>query len=441
MISRLLVSVALTLLACLWVSLFLWRKTFSYITVGPLYIIEFVMLLTVGAFAAYVVISPDLSFRIPRNRLLQMALWSACSFVMYSALRAALSPSVAAIGLIPGLYPLYMVFVAVVAGNASSKLLSRVALVFTSFYFLAPAVSYLNNYLTRIGLIDTLQSPGWTYVYAVTLAMSLVLVRNSILSAALFGVYFVFALFLFQRGAFVAFAVACLFLAIGAGWRDRTRVWRWQIVRASLVGAIGILAAPVVFDILASSERARFSVTSQNFLQFFLSIFGEESGLRGVAGSREHRIDMWLTIVGKVFGSIPTALFGFGFAGEVGDAVGVSFRAPHNGFVTILYRGGVVGLSLYVITLAYLLRFFGSALRRAATAPILRAHAATGLIILGAFVGDAMTGTILDSPFTSMLFYVQIGIVAVIVSRKFSPQRHGPIRLAPASVCSAAGGP
>lgn len=421
--DRPLVSIALVILATLWVSLFLWRKTFSYVNIGGLYVIELSVLAAMAAFAVYVFSRSELAFAIPRDGVLRMSLFFATALVLYSMVRAVFSDSISAKGLIPGVYPLYLVIVTVLAANASSATLARAAHFFVLCFLLAPTVGYLNGFLVDLGLVGSIESPGWTYVYGVTLALSLILIRKPLLSTTLFGIYFLFTLFLFQRGAFVDFALAWLAVFVAARWRDRIRLSKAALIRGVLVGAIGILLAPFAFELITGGQYGRFLVTPWNVIQFFLSIFGSSVDLVGVIGTRQHRLEMWTEITKLVFSSFPTALFGFGFGGEVGDALGVSFRAPHNGFITILYRGGVIGLLLFVWLLISLFVMFARKLRAVPSDHQQWRHAAVGLIILGSLVGDSLAGTILDSPFTSMMFYIQVGILAALLSRYGAGER------------------
>jgi O-antigen ligase len=242
-----------------------------------------------------------------------------------------------------------------------------------------------------------------------------------LLSMGLFTVYFLLAVFVFQRGTFLCFALACLLVFVAARGHDRAGLLKRIVVRGAIVAVLGIFVAPYVFQYLTGSRYGRFLVTPENILRFMYSIVSSDVDIAGgVAGTRHHRLEMWTAITGLVFSSIKSTLFGFGYGGEVGDALGVSFRAPHNGLITILYRSGMIGVLLLVGLFGALFRVFARGLRWARLDSPWRWHAATGLIILGALLGDALTGTILDSPFTGMLFYVHAGILAVLINRQMS---------------------
>jgi hypothetical protein len=436
-------SAALAVLAALWTGLFLWRKTFSYIDIFGIYIIEVMAMAALAAFACYVALRTDLSFGVPKDVRLQRALAITGAFVGFSLIRAALSPSVSPTGLIPGIYPLYFLLVVVVAANATTRALRLTAGLFAALFFLSPLVGHLNALLG--GVIGPVDSPGWTYVYGVSMAMALILVRHPVWSTLLFGIYFAYALLMFQRGVFIAFALAWLFAVLVAPATDR-RVWvRAAFVRGGSMAVIAILTAPLLLNLLFGGQGARFTLTTGNMIAFFLSIIGAEGDLAfmsDVAGTRAHRLEMWRAIVAQVYASLPASIFGFGYQGEVGDAVGITFRSPHNGFVTVLYRTGTVGLLLFAGMLATMFAFFATALRRAGARSPVGWHACIGLIILGSLVGDALAGTIIDSPFTSMMFYAHAGVTAVIICRynALAQQEPSPAALARGAGPDATGG-
>jgi O-antigen ligase len=73
--------------------------------------------------------------------------------------------------------------------------------------------------------------------------------------------------------------------------------------------------------------------------ELVLSIFGQSRELKEKDGTREHRLQMW----GRVWSDTvqKDAFFGQGFGHELTDA---DFRHPHNSFVTIFGRLGLLGL-------------------------------------------------------------------------------------------------
>lgn len=410
-------TVALSMVVALWVSLFLWRKTFSYITVGGVYIIEFAVVVAFAVLALNVLVQPDLSCRIPGEGAVRRVHILTATFVAYCVARAIIGGRITAIAMIPAIYPAYLVAVTILATNVSTRVLRIAAAVFVAAFFLAPTVSYINGFLVQF-VFGSIESPGWTYIYGVTLALSLVLVRRPLVSMMLFAVYLLFALFLFQRGTFVAFAFAWMTAWVCMRWSERRAMLTAAITRGFAVASVALLMAPFAIEFLTGSRQGRFVVSPGNILKFLLSIVSSDVTLDGgVSGTRSHRLEMWKDIIHLVFSAVDTAAFGFGFAGDVGDVLGISFRAPHNGFITILYRGGVVGLALFLGILFALFSFLRQALRAAKARSEVQRHAVVGLVILGAMVGESLAGTMLDSPFTSMLFYTQMGVLLAIINR------------------------
>ncbi len=419
-------AVGLTVLIVLWVGLFVWRKTFAYVSVGGLYVIEFSVVAAYALLALQIVLRPDIWVVLPARGELRGIVVLSLAYVGYSVVRAIVRGEISAIALIPGIYPAYLAATSILTSNVSTAVASRAAKLPFTVFLVAPGVGLLNSLLTPY--IGTIESPGWTYVYGVTLALSLLLVQRVWLSTLLFGVNLVFALLLFQRGTFVAFAVACGVVWAGEVWSRRRRMVTSLVYRGIAIGALALLLAPIAIESLTGGRQGRFTVSPVNLMKFLLSIFSGDINLDGgVSGTRAHRLEMWREIIGLVFSSIDTAMFGFGFAGEVGDVIGISFRAPHNGFVTILYRTGLLGLGLFLLMLWYAFRLLRRAIRVTSPGSPEYALAATGLVILGAMIGESLAGTMLDSPFTSMMFYVHLGIIAAILNRLLPPSLQPPI--------------
>jgi hypothetical protein len=408
-------NLSLAVLLVLWVALFAWRKTFAYVSVGGLYAIEIAVMLSLWLFVQAVLVQPRLSFTVPRNAGIRRAMWVAAAFVVYNVARASLSAAVNPKGLIPGVYPAYFIITLVIAANTSEAMLRFVARALVWMFFLAPLVVYLNRYLI-IPTFGAIEDPGATYVYSIAMVFALVLIENRLLSFALFGLYFAFSVLMFERATFANAALAAVMLFLASRRREKGELTRLFLGRSALYLALLILLAPLALGLLFNLAHARFTVTSGNLVKFFEAIFSTNTGL-GLSGTREHRLDMWAQLLRLAFHSPGTVLFGYGYEGEVGDWLGITFRAPHNGFMTILFRGGIVGLGLYAWFLHALYGVLRGTMRSLQTGTEARRQAGVGLVILGALIGDTLTGTILDSPFTSWLFYAQTAIVCVSISR------------------------
>lgn len=413
--GRAFANVSLLFFFALWLALFAWRKTFSYVNVGGVYVIELMAVTGLWVFAHAVLVRPRLSFAVPRDARIKMALSLAAMFVAYNLVRAALSQEVSAKGLIPGIYPAYFVLALIIATNADDRVVRLVSRALVWMFFLTPLVMYFNVYIIapRFGPIE---DPGATYVYAVAMMLALVLIRNRLASFALFGTYFAFSVLQFERATFVNAGIAAVVLFLASGSNAKRALARLYLVKTVIFVALLMIVTPIAVGLLFNAEGGRFLVTSGNLMKFFSSVIGGGVEL-GLGGTREHRLEMWAEIIRMVSSTPLTFLFGLGYAGEIGEALDISFRAPHNGFLTILFRGGIIGLALFGCFLFSLYDTLRRTLRSTSASAEAKREATIGLLVLGALIGDTLTGTILDSPFTSWLFYVQIAIVCVRVYR------------------------
>lgn len=398
----------------------MWRKTFSYINIGGIYIIEFTLMiiLSIGFISFFLKKRP--TFYFPTNKKVKISIFLAFLFIFYNLIRAILSSSINPKGLIPGIYPIIYIVLVLLSQNSEEKVRSAVYKVMNIFYVYCFLVYIINSVLVAPFFGD-IEAPGWTYIYGVGMASSLLLVRNSVVSLLLFGVTFVLALISFERASFVNFLFSVSFIFFSFSRLSKIYFLKSVIIKILSSTILFIFLSPVLINFFFDLEVIRFEITPSNIINFFYSIFSSEidlsSGFGGLSGTRDHRLEMWSAIVSKVFESPITTFFGFGYKGEVLDILQVSFRAPHNGFVTILYRGGLIGLFTYLFFLFSLLYIFYSFVRSGINYKD-KEVAFWAIILLGAFIGDASTGTIIDSPFTSFLFYAQMGIL-VVVSNKF----------------------
>lgn len=131
--------------------------------------------------------------------------------------------------------------------------------------------------------------------------------------------------------------VVCLAGMAALLWWGR-RLWGSRVKKylaGFAVAAVCCLATLELFHAGAVTEKLRH--------QFALAraTVGHAPSLPGKAGSKAHRLAMWDQIVEETLREDPW--FGQGFGGPLVD---VGFRNPHNGFVNIFGRTGVVGFAL-----------------------------------------------------------------------------------------------
>lgn len=117
---------------------------------------------------------------------------------------------------------------------------------------------------------------------------------------------------------------------------------------------LGSLVLLTVLSTLGIELQGRLGQTlSIEFLSnHFMAIFGVESdGLEGAAKGVGQRLDWWLDIYSRWSNDISTVLFGLGFGFpliDFGIAHGVIVREPHNSYISVLARTGLVGFTFWV---------------------------------------------------------------------------------------------
>ncbi|GAA4649929.1 hypothetical protein GCM10023116_22110 [Kistimonas scapharcae] len=127
-----------------------------------------------------------------------------------------------------------------------------------------------------------------------------------------------------------------------------------------LFGLLIILMLPILgFE----AEGRIGQVVSLEFIyNHFMAIFGiSKSGVESAAGGVSLRIGWWLNIYEKWSLDFTTMFFGLGFGFPLIDhdlANGVVAREPHNSFISLLARLGVIGASLWCLIHCYLLKIW-----------------------------------------------------------------------------------
>lgn len=410
--SALAANVALLSLGIAWVGALYGRKTFSYLSILGVFILDFAVLVC----ASLTIVSILFNRHLSRSRLAELSRSGALAlfFSTFCLLRAAVAGSPLPVALVPAVYPVYFAVFLLVLCRVSTANLERVSRALV----VAIATSFLiwpvNTLVFGSGEIET---PGQTYVIGVALAVSLVAFRAAATAILLFLFNLAVAVFTFQRGVFLCFMLAVgamSFVAMRAGiFGEFSR--RLGLMLAFLFAFVLIL--PLVLALYPVSGDLRFEVNPENIFLFISSIWsGDAAELLGASGTRSHRIEMWIGILQIVASDINSILFGFGFQGNPADAIGVSFRAPHNGLVTVVYQSGVVGVILFLL---FLYGIASETWRGARSErPRLDMERLVLAAIVGAFIGDLLTGTIIDSPFTYFIFLVHAAILISLIRRR-----------------------
>lgn len=409
--SRLgLAGIPVKLLFIIWILLFIGRKTFSYINIFGIYVIEFSIFFSFLLFLFIFLNKPI--YNLNRVSLTtKLSLIFCCIFIAYNILIAIFSNSINFKGLIPGVYPFVFLLVFIFAINAPLKLLVKLHTIIFYFYLLSWLISFFVSYVLT-PLIGTIEAPGWTYVYGVSLGLSFFLAIKNKYFIILFCLNFIFAILLFERASFFNF----LFSLAASGLLLNNYFPKFFIFKSVYYLIFFFLAlvffSPLIINYFFDTSLFRFELDYKNILNFFYSIFSSNADVSGdLSGTRNHRLEMWTDLIEIMFSNFKSLFFGIGYDGEVLDLLGVDFRAPHNGFITIFVRGGLIGLLIYLLFLTFT---FFRLKSKIVFSSIFENYFFLGGLVFFAFIGDALTGTILDSPFTIFLVYFHLALVMAI---------------------------
>ncbi len=226
-------------------------------------------------------------------------------------------------------------------------------------------------------------------------------------------------------GGAALFGVSLLMMQLRAGLlalAASVMVYWWMGFREHLKRAASILILVWVLIIsipyISGFEIRGWKgpVTVDFLWELFLSIFGLETGKYSDAGllaSRESRLQMWTQSLEPSVRSVAQFVFGRGFGEplvEVELVTGWTKRSPHNSFVTVFARLGVIGLSLLIAVLGMVMARMLRVVKRVATMD--NAQSGTFLWLLGylvaAFVG-ATFSVVFDTPYMAAPVWTLLG--------------------------------
>lgn len=382
------------MLGILILGLFLYRKPFSYLSLGGIYIIELFTALMM------VIVIVRINRLILRKDLL-LILMASGFFVLYGilmSLRTSFSPKLIIVYLYYSHLIIFVLYVSLLRPTYRIWLLRNIYLLFTN------PLLWIVLTLILEPILGKAIAPGQTLVYGVGLAYAFYYNGNR-----LYKLYYLVSalgasLILMERASFLNGVLIFLFFSLLEGSLNIKKVLIFSL--RLVVGLIGfILFAPVIVNLFFPDVFTRFELNSTNLLNFFMSIFGGDFSVKGsdMHGTRSHRLMMWMELLKFIHSDWRYWLFGFGFEKEIGEYIGIEFRAPHNGYLTLLFRLGYIGLTLFFTIVAMMLSKLKS---------VAREHPIYLMVLLG-FLMDALTGTAFDSPFTLGLVFsiISIGLV------------------------------
>jgi hypothetical protein len=252
---------------------------------------------------------------------------------------------------------------------------------------------------------------GNTFIFAFIFLLNVYYVDNQFLSLSILSLYYLNFLFSLERAILVNSFVP-LFFNYSFILKNRiiflkSFFWGFLIFLFLLINIKSILN-------LFGIDSIRFDLTPESIFLFIKTIWDSniEMDDGGAIGTRTHRISMWFEVLNNSLKNVKIFFLGNGYDGLIveNDFNGI----PHNGFISIVYRSGYVGLILFIYILYTISR-------------ILFRYKYNNLrlfyfifTILFSFILEILTGTIIDSPFTSLLAYQIISLLLVILIQKKS---------------------
>jgi O-antigen ligase len=250
-------------------------------------------------------------------------------------------------------------------------------------------------------------------------------------------------------------------LGVGAGlfllqlFRVKKKIWPAMALAGSLVGVLSMGSRAALISLVLSLTLAfaiRYSATAKKrasrvFLQLALPVLvvgilvalpfttqgerllatigntqGESANQASAAGTEQARQLVWNGIFEWVGEDTPRVFLGSGFgndflaqSGTLTYLEGTTYnnvRSPHNWFVGIYARMGIVGLALAVMVCLQLLLTIVRNRQKMASEPLL---ATAGLLVV-AVIPVAILGVVLEAPFGAVPFWWAAGIVFALRS-------------------------
>ena len=175
--------------------------------------------------------------------------------------------------------------------------------------------------------------------------------RSGLRTSVLLACLSIYAVVMFEaRTIYLQFIGAALLLT----------AYRRELLGKWVVGFLMLLAAIAALPLTGIEIIGRFGepISLQFYYNHFLSIFGVSSeGVEGAAGGFDQRIGWWLDLYERWTASIGSFLFGLGYGFPLIDFVahgpgyaeeGQMAREPHNSYVSILARIGLLGFFAFV---------------------------------------------------------------------------------------------
>ncbi len=221
-----------------------------------------------------------------------------------------------------------------------------------------------------------------------------------------------------------------------------------RLVSALVISFIALISFLDLINVRMKSDRG--DLTLSGLLYYMRSVVvddapnrvsGQEEGFevdrqmaQGLAGTRKGRINWWEDIITRTLSEPGSATYGRGFSEilvPVKLAGGFYIRYPHNVYVTVLARVGLVGLACFI---AFHLHVIGGLIGRIRRRPAEELGVRDDLLVWALFLISVMVGAsfavVHESPFLAAPLYFFNGFAWALVDL----DRRGLLDVAPAVV-------
>jgi hypothetical protein len=164
---------------------------------------------------------------------------------------------------------------------------------------------------------------------------------NIVLAVLLLG----FSIFTFQ-GRTIYLQICAVFIAAS--------FYRKEFMVKGMISILLLLGLIATIPVIGVNFRGRLGqeVSLHFLMNHFLTIAGVESeGLEGAAGGVPQRLEWWRNLYERWTSDVTTFLFGLGYGFplvDFEDHQGITVREPHNSYISIMSRLGLLGIITFL---------------------------------------------------------------------------------------------
>jgi hypothetical protein len=229
----------------------------------------------------------------------------------------------------------------------------RTTLVFISIYAIGyPLRETLQSFSPKLMSGAGVEVPLF-FNYINTSAMMILTAANCLLNSSSKKTYnIVIAIFLLGF-SMIVFQSRTVYLQIIAVFLAAT-LYRKEIFIKGVISIIILLSFLAIMPAIGVNFRGRLGqeVSLDFMMNHFLAIAGVESeGLEGAAGGVPQRLEWWRDLYKRWTSDVITFLFGLGYGFplvDFEDHQGITVREPHNSYISIMSRLGLLGIVTFL---------------------------------------------------------------------------------------------